>query len=186
MSLLYTTTIETPLGTMTACANKQGICLLDFDDDSLLVRKIQKLANSQKANLITQDISIFTDLRQQLDAYFSQTRQSFDIPLSLVGTDFQCQVWQTLLSIPYGTTCSYQQQAIAMQRPNSVRAVANANGQNKVAIVVPCHRVIGSNGQLTGYSSGLWRKKFLLSLEKGQSPMMDKSQSILFNTKITQ
>ncbi|ADZ12905.1 Methylated DNA-protein cysteine methyltransferase [Riemerella anatipestifer RA-GD] len=92
--------------------------------------------------------------------------KEFSVPIQLLGTPFQKQVWQTLLKIPYGTTKSYLQQAIMMDSPKAVRAVANANSLNKIAIIVPCHRVIGSNGTLTGYAGGLWRKEKLLQLEK--------------------
>ena len=104
--------------------------------------------------------------RQQLDGYFRQERHSFDVPLLFVGTDFQKAVWQALLTIPYGTTVSYAALAEQLGSPLSVRAVANANGANAISIFVPCHRVIGSDGSLTGYAGGLEAKKFLLALEK--------------------
>ena len=104
----------------------------------------------------------------QLAQYFAGQRQTFEVPLDLVGTDFQVRVWQTLLRIPFGQTCSYAQQSEALGQPRAVRAVANANGQNKISIIVPCHRVVGSNGTLTGYAGGLPRKQALIALEAGQ------------------
>jgi len=90
----------------------------------------------------------------------------FTVPLAPVGTDFQKKVWEILRTIPYGTTRSYQQQADILGNPKAVRAVANANGLNKISIIIPCHRVIGTNGTLTGYGGGIWRKQKLLELEK--------------------
>ena len=101
----------------------------------------------------------------QLDAYFKGQRQQFDIPLDLTGTHFQQTVWQQLLHVPYGQVASYQDIAHAINKPRAMRAVGAANGQNPVSIVVPCHRIIGSNGRLTGYGGGLWRKEWLLKHE---------------------
>ena len=97
--------------------------------------------------------------------YFNGTRTTFSVVLDLVGTDFQKQVWAVLMQIPYGHTRSYMQQAQALGDVKKVRAVANANGMNKISIIVPCHRVIGSDGSLTGYGGGIWRKQKLLELE---------------------
>ena len=101
----------------------------------------------------------------QLTEYFKQERTIFDLPLLLIGTDFQKNVWQSLQQIPYGTTRSYQKQSIALGHVKAIRAVASANGKNPLWIVVPCHRVIGSNGSLTGYAGGIWRKRWLLEHE---------------------
>ena len=109
----------------------------------------------------------FSGLRQQLDHYFAGQRHHFDWPLAPAGTVCQQQVWQALLAIPYGQTRSYCQQAAAIGRPRAVRAVGAANGANPIAILIPCHRVIGSNGKLTGYAGGLPLKAALLALERG-------------------
>lgn len=101
----------------------------------------------------------------QLEEYFAGTRQTFELPIAFRGTDFQQEVWRQLQSIPYGQVVSYQDIAEGLDRPGAVRAVGAANGQNPVAIVVPCHRVIGSNGDLTGYGGGIWRKEWLLRHE---------------------
>jgi methylated-DNA-[protein]-cysteine S-methyltransferase len=102
----------------------------------------------------------------QLDEYFKGKRQSFDLRLSLKGTEFQRRVWNELMSIPYGKTVTYRDIAIKLGNPHAVRAVGNANGKNPVSIIVPCHRVIGSSGKLTGYAGGLERKAWLLKHEK--------------------
>ena len=102
---------------------------------------------------------------EQLGEYFGGDRRTFDLPIALHGTEFQRLVWRQLLAIPFGTTASYQDVANAVGRPRAVRAVGAANGQNPVSIVVPCHRVIGSDGSLTGYGGGLWRKEWLLRHE---------------------
>jgi len=106
-------------------------------------------------------------LKQQIDEYFEGKRTVFTVPLFTPGTDFQQSVWEVLQTIPYGSTRSYKQQAIAINKPEAVRAVANANGLNRISIIIPCHRVIGSDGNLTGYGGGLWRKKWLLEFEGG-------------------
>jgi len=145
-----TLTIPTPLGTMTAKADKIGVCLLDF-------------AKSDKS--FFSDNPLLLRLKNELDDYFAGKRRQFTVPLSLVGTPFQVSVWQTLQKIPYGETVSYAKEAAMLGRPSAVRAVANANGKNPIAIIIPCHRVIASKGGIGGYSGGVWRKEFLLSLE---------------------
>ncbi len=102
---------------------------------------------------------------RQVAAYFAGERQTFDLPLKLEGTDFQRQVWSHLLTIPYGQTTTYREIAHALGKPKAIRAVGAANGQNPISIIVPCHRVIGSNGKLIGYGGGLWRKEWLLRHE---------------------
>jgi methylated-DNA-[protein]-cysteine S-methyltransferase len=102
---------------------------------------------------------------QQMDEYFAGTRKEFDLPIKQAGTDFQQTVWQQLFEIPYGKTISYGQQSKLMNNPLGIRAIASANGKNNLWVVVPCHRVIGADGSLTGYAGGLWRKKWLLAHE---------------------
>jgi methylated-DNA-[protein]-cysteine S-methyltransferase len=112
--------------------------------------------------------AVLDSTRRQLDAYFSGRSTTFDLPLAPLGTPFQLTVWSALLAIPYGETRSYAQLATAMGKPTATRAVGAANGRNPIAIVVPCHRVIGANGSLTGFGGGLERKRFLLGLEQGR------------------
>ena len=160
------TRLETPLGTMLACGTAQGICLLEFTDRRMLETELKDLARRLNATIMQSNNPHFALLRTQLAEYFADRRQQFSVPLMAPGTAFQQAVWQELSQIPYGTTRSYGQQAAALGRPGAVRAVATANGLNRLAILVPCHRVIGADGNLTGYAGGLWRKKWLLELEQ--------------------
>lgn len=157
--------IETPLGKMIACSTQKGISLLEFDNRKNIDAQIESLTKIFNANIVKETNKHLEQLKKELDEYFSKKRKEFCVSLDIAGTSFQKEVWNELLKIPYGKTISYMQQASAMNKARSVRAVANANGMNKIAIVVPCHRVIGSNGSLTGYAGGLDRKKYLLNLE---------------------
>ncbi len=160
------TRIETDLGTMVACATDKGVCLLEFSDRKGLETELKQLAQYHNANIVQGQNKYFKQLKEELDAYFEGRLKEFKVPLDISGTDFQKQVWQALVEIPYGTTSSYLRQAEVLGKPSSVRAVANANGMNKIAIIIPCHRVVGSDGSLTGYAGGLWRKQKLIDLEK--------------------
>ena len=115
------------------------------------------------------DDGAFAGVRAQLAEYFAGGRTAFDVPLALQGTDFQRRVWEALLEIPYGETVSYGELARRIESPRAVRAVGLANGRNPVAVIVPCHRVIGANGTLTGYGGGIERKRLLLELEAGRA-----------------
>jgi methylated-DNA-[protein]-cysteine S-methyltransferase len=118
------------------------------------------------AEFIEVDDDVLVRARQQLDEYLTRDRQVFDIPLLLVGTDFQKSVWNELINVPYGLTSTYLQLAKNIDNERAVRAVASANGANSIAIIVPCHRIIGSNGELVGYGGGLALKQRLLKLEQ--------------------
>lgn len=158
--------IETPLGTMIACADENGICMLEFSDRKALPTELKEISKYFNANIIQGENPHFKVLEEELEEYFKVKRKDFTVPLSPVGTEFQKNVWEVLRKIPYGTTRSYQEQAKILGNPKAVRAVANANGLNKISIIIPCHRVIGSDGKLTGYGGGIWRKQKLLELEK--------------------
>ena len=161
--------IETPLGTMLVCATNQGICLLEFSDRKMLETELKAIAKLLNATIILGHNKHFVTLALELKEYFNGTRKEFSVPLHTLGSNFQNKVWTQLQQIPYGQTRSYKAQAIAIGSPESVRAVANANGLNRLSILIPCHRVIGSDGQLTGYGGGLWRKKYLIELEEKNS-----------------
>lgn len=117
------------------------------------------------------DDAALPEVARQLDEYFAGERTSFDLPLAPRGTDFQQKVWAALRTIPYGKTWSYGHLAEAIGQPGAARAVGLANGRNPIGIVVPCHRVVGSSGKLTGYAGGVERKSYLLALERGETPM---------------
>jgi len=158
--------IETPLGTMFACAVEEGLCLLEFTDRRMLESELKQLASSLNAEILQGFNNHLETVRKQLDEYFKGERKKFTVPLYTPGTPFQQSVWDALKKIPYAQTISYQQQATMIGKAKAVRAVANANGMNRIAIIIPCHRVIGADGTLTGYGGGLWRKKWLLDLER--------------------
>jgi AraC family transcriptional regulator of adaptative response/methylated-DNA-[protein]-cysteine methyltransferase len=160
------TRLETPIGTMFAAAVADGICLLEFTDRKALPTELKALAKHYNATILQGDNPHFAKLKKQLEEYFGGSRRQFDVPLVMPGTAFQQVVWGELLTIPFGKTRSYAEQAEHLGKPAAVRAVANANGMNRIAIIVPCHRVIGADGQLTGYGGGLWRKQWLLDLER--------------------
>lgn len=157
--------IETPLGTMYACAVEQGICLLEFTDRRMLETEFKYLTKVLNGTIVQGDNPHFHLLEAQLAEYFEGKRKIFSVPLYTPGSDFQNLVWNALKEIPFGETKSYKQQALAIKKPEAIRAVANANGMNKISILIPCHRVIGSDGTLTGYGGGVWRKQWLLDLE---------------------
>ncbi|MBC8755748.1 methylated-DNA--[protein]-cysteine S-methyltransferase [Kordia sp. YSTF-M3] len=157
--------LTTPLGPMFVCATDKGICLLEFVDRELLETEFKDLQRLLKANIIVGENEHIQQAKKELAEYFEGTRTQFDVQLETPGTDFQNTVWSVLQTIPYGKTTSYQQEAESINNPKAVRAVASANGCNRIAIIIPCHRVIGKNGNLTGYSGGLERKRWLLDHE---------------------
>jgi AraC family transcriptional regulator of adaptative response/methylated-DNA-[protein]-cysteine methyltransferase len=169
--MIRTVRIASPLGELIAGATDEGVCLLEFNDTKRAVTECRDLAKLLKQPVGDGENEHLTTIIKQLEEYFSGSRKEFSIPLVTPGTDFQQEVWKKLLEIPYGTTRSYREQANALSRPDSVRAVANANGMNRISIIIPCHRVISSNGRLTGYGGGLIRKKWLLDHEKKYSGM---------------
>lgn len=130
---------------------------------------------TQPADVGPRDDTALPQAREQLAAYFAGELRAFDLPLAEQGTDFQRRVWAALREVPYGTTCSYRDLAEAVGAPTAVRAVGAANGRNRIGIVVPCHRVVGSGGALTGYAGGLANKAYLLSLESGALPLLASS-----------
>ena len=157
--------IVTPLGPMLICANDEGLHLLEFVDRRMLETQIKRVSKYGKCFFRPGEHSVMRHTKEQLESYFAGELKNFDLPVQLLGTDFQQQVWKALLEIPFGQTRTYAQQAGNINNPKAVRAVGTANGDNRFAIIVPCHRVIGSNGKLTGYGGGLWRKEKLLEIE---------------------
>lgn len=163
--MIAITNIETPLGIMRAGATDEGICLFDFEYRRMMDNICKRITTSLQTEMYEGDHPHFDLLRKQIAEYFTGERKRFDLPLHLVGTDFQQKVWRGLLQIPYGETRSYKQQSVFLGNVKAIRAVATANGQNGIAIIIPCHRVIGDNGSLVGYGGGLPKKKWLLEHE---------------------
>lgn len=166
--MIYSKTIESPIGSMLACSTDEGICLLEFVDSPNLEVALKDISKDINDPIVSQSCDIIDNLANQLTAYFERRLETFNVPLYLVGTDFQKKVWSSLLNIDFGKTITYKEQALALGDIKAIRAVASANGANKIPIIIPCHRVVGSNGSLTGYSGGIWRKKYLLDLENCQ------------------
>ncbi len=164
---LYTKAINTPIGSMVAYTTDVGIVFLKFEDQKNIDKEINTIVKTFTTIERDSNHKHLVLLEQELEKYFLRDIQKFSVPLHLIGTEFQKKVWNELLNTQYGTTTSYKQQSENINSPQSVRAVANANGANKILIIVPCHRVIGTNGKLTGYSGEVWRKKELLELELG-------------------
>lgn len=163
--LVSVTRIPTPLGPMIACATSDAVCLLEFADRRMLPTQLRVLTRRMKCVLAPGTNGVLDGLAETLGRYFEGEEIGADVPLKLPGTTFQEHVWRELVQIPRGSTISYAELARRVGRPSAVRAVAAANGANRVAILVPCHRVVGSDGALTGYGGGVWRKRRLLELE---------------------
>lgn len=158
--------LTTPLGPMFICATEKGVCLLEFVERKKLETEFKELQRLLKSSIIVGENQHIQQAKKELEQYFEGTRQNFEVALQTPGTVFQQTAWKALLTIPYGQTVSYKEQAQKINKPTASRAIANANGANRVAIILPCHRVIGANGQLTGYAGGLERKKWLLEHER--------------------
>ena len=156
----------TPLGPMFACASEVGICLLDFTDRRMLETEFKDIRQRLNGVILPGKNPHLDQVQRELAEYFAGKRTDFTVSLHAPGTEFQQSVWRKLQDIPYGETRSYKQQAEALGNPKAIRAVASANGHNRISIIIPCHRVIGSDGSLTGYGGGLHRKKWLLDFEK--------------------
>ena len=151
---------------MVAGATKEGLCLLEFADRKSLQSQIDEVAGLLETTVEQGSNRFLRMVKKQLKEYFKGKRKDFTVPLVNPGTEFQLAVWKELLKIPYGSVKTYQEQADLLKNPGSVRAVAHANGSNRIAILIPCHRVIGSDGHLIGYGGGLERKRWLLDHEK--------------------
>jgi AraC family transcriptional regulator of adaptative response/methylated-DNA-[protein]-cysteine methyltransferase len=165
------TWIDTPLGPMVAGATDAGICLLEFTDRRMLEAQFATIRRRFQLPVVPGETGALRDLRAQLQEYFAAERREFTVPLTYPGTPFEKEVWDELLRIPYGETRSYEDMARLLGRPGASRAVGRANGMNRIAIVIPCHRVLNKGGDLGGYGGGLWRKRILLDLERTGRPV---------------
>ena len=163
---LATTLLPSPIGVLTLVASDEGLRSVIFESETHGPRRFDaELVDDPRHPVLVAAV-------EQLDAYFARDLKEFDLPLDLVGTEFQVAVWRALASIPYGETVSYAEQARRIGRPSATRAVGAANGRNPVPVVLPCHRVIGANGSLTGFGGGLDTKAKLLELESAQRTLL--------------
>ncbi|KML70593.1 bifunctional transcriptional activator/DNA repair enzyme AdaA [Pectobacterium peruviense] len=156
----------TPLGPMFVCATEHGVCLLEFTDRRMLETEFRDLQRLLKVRIMSGENNHTRQTEKEISEYFSGTRQQFTLLLDTPGSDFQRTVWQGLRTVPYGQTSHYQALSGLIGKPTAARAVAAANGANRVAIVIPCHRIIGKDGTMTGYGGGVARKKWLIDHEK--------------------
>jgi AraC family transcriptional regulator of adaptative response/methylated-DNA-[protein]-cysteine methyltransferase len=159
--------VNSPLGPLVVGATSEGVCLLEFTDRRMLQTQFDTLRKQFDLPLVPGSNEHLETLKDELARYFAGTLTDFSVPLVYPGTPFQKRVWKALLAIPYGETRSYEDIAIAVGKPKAVRAVGSANGKNRIAIVIPCHRVVNKGGKLGGYGGGLRRKQYLLDLEHG-------------------
>jgi AraC family transcriptional regulator of adaptative response/methylated-DNA-[protein]-cysteine methyltransferase len=166
VSILYARWIDTPLGAMLALANDNGLHLLEFVDRRGLEREIEQLRKRTRSVIVPGSHANLEKTADAVKKYFDGTRVRFSVPLVLAGTPFEQAVWKLLLTIEPGTTWSYAQLAKKLGNAKAVRAVGRANGRNRLAIVIPCHRVIRADGNLCGYGGGIWRKQWLLDHER--------------------
>lgn len=158
--------MESPIGTLYIGASEENIYFVYWTEEQY---KIYCKKYSYK--IVKEDNKLLTETERQLCEYFEGKRKEFDLPIALEGTKFQNEVWSILLEVPYGKTRSYIEQAEELGNKKAIRAVAKANSKNPISIIVPCHRIIGSDGSLTGYAGGIERKKYLLDLEKMQATL---------------
>jgi len=163
---IVATLVPSPLGALLAAATEDGLCMLEFADRKKLPGQAADLTRWFERPVVPGSNPHIEQVIRELEEYFAGKRRDFDVPLDLRGTEFQEAVWRELIRIPFGGTVSYEELALRIGRPGAQRAVGMANGRNRIPIVVPCHRVIQKNGQLRGYGGGLWRKQFLLDLER--------------------
>jgi AraC family transcriptional regulator of adaptative response/methylated-DNA-[protein]-cysteine methyltransferase len=158
--------IESPLGPLLAGASDEGLCLLEYTDRRMLETNLAAMRKRLACAIVPGEHKWLTLLRRELGEYFASGRREFTVPVAPRGTAFQEKVWRELRRIPPGETISYEELARRIEQRSARRAVAQANGMNRICILIPCHRVIGKDGSLTGYGGGLWRKRLLLELER--------------------
>lgn len=163
---IWTTTMESPLGTLTLAATPEGICLVEFADRSRIEDHCDALRRHFQCAVVPGQHAWLDQLQDELSDYFAGRLAEFRVPVVSPGTPFQHRVWHALRRIPYGQTWSYERLAREVEAPRASRAAGRANGQNRIAIVIPCHRVVNKDGKLGGYGGGLWRKEWLLNLER--------------------
>lgn len=161
--------ISTPLGTLLAYATSEGICMVEFLDNHCIRQRISATEQRLGFKAIKGRNIHLLKLNEAFNLYFNRRPESFDVELKFFGTDFQLRIWEALRHIPFGRTFTYAEFSEILDMPKSIRAVAAAIAQNPIPIIIPCHRVVGSDNKLVGYSGGLWRKHWLLKHETGRS-----------------
>ena len=166
-NILKSSWLDTPLGPMLVVSDEDGLYLLEFVERRGLEREIEHLRIKTKSAIIPGRTTVIDSIEEELANYFAGKLKNFKTPIHMLGSPFQKMAWQELINIPYGQTRSYMEQAQAIGKPTAFRAVANANGANQLAIIIPCHRIINSNGELGGYGGGIIRKQWLINMEKG-------------------
>ena len=157
---------KTKIGELILGAFDEKLCILDFRYRRMRPTVDNRIKRGLKADFIEQKDETIDEAKRQVDEYLNEGRKDFDVPLLMVGTDFQKNVWKGLMNVPYGSTSTYLKLAKSINNEKAVRAVASANGANSIGLIIPCHRIIGSNGELVGYGGGLPVKKRLLKLEQ--------------------
>jgi methylated-DNA-[protein]-cysteine S-methyltransferase len=166
-SFVYTTYYNSPVGELVLGEFDNQLCLCDWRYRSKRNEVDSRILSGLKATFEEKETDLLIETINQLDAYFAKTRATFDLPLLFVGTDFQQSVWKALQDVPFGRTETYLGLSKKMHNAKAIRAVAGANGANALAIIIPCHRIVGSNQELVGYAGGLTAKRKLLALEQG-------------------
>lgn len=174
---------KTKIGEMILGAYENKLCLLDYRYRKMRTTIDRRIQQGLEADFVEQDDAILERTRSQLDEYLSKERTRFDIPLLMVGTEFQKKVWKALLRVPFGATSTYMQLAQEIGQKNAVRAVGSANGANAMSLVIPCHRIIGSNREPVGYAGGVSVKKRLLRLEQETLGMTDEDKYEFIGSK---
>jgi methylated-DNA-[protein]-cysteine S-methyltransferase len=175
---IYYSDMETPIGHMTLASTKKGLCWMDFNYGDTVLRALERWSRRYfLTDQMQRDDLALREVKDQLEQYFNTEQSNFTCELDLMGTSFQKLVWNSLLEIPYGEVRTYKEVAQAIGAPKAVRAVGGANNKNSIPIIIPCHRVIGSNGALVGYGGGLHIKEQLLQLEGYIKPKEEKKKA---------
>lgn len=164
---------KTKIGELILGSFGDRLCLLDFRYRKMRTTVDNRIKKGLNADFVERNDEVLENTREQVAGYLAGNRTGFDIQILMVGTDFQKRVWNALMQVPYGTTCTYFELARSIGNEKSVRAVANANGANSISLIIPCHRIIGSDGELVGYGGGIGVKKWLLRLEQENSSPVD-------------
>lgn len=166
---------KTKIGDLILGSFENKLCLLDFRYRKMRQSVDNRVKNGLNADFVEANCDLIEQTKTQIDEYLNKKRKTFDLPLLMVGTEFQKSVWQSLIKVPYGSTATYLQLAQDIGNEKAVRAVANANGANAIALIIPCHRIIGSDGTLVGYGGGLSIKKRLLNIENNKSTQQNQT-----------